>query len=112
MTPGAELREAYGSRSAATPGSNNLAGISNPAIDRLLDRVADAASRKDLVTACRALDRTLRAGRYWVPMWYKADHRLALWDVYGRPAKGPAYDLGVPGVWWYDAEKARRIGRN
>ncbi|GJD29821.1 hypothetical protein PMNALOAF_1061 [Methylobacterium adhaesivum] len=112
MNPGAELRESYGSRSAGTPGSNNLAGIANPAVDRLIDRVADARTRADLVTACRALDRTLRAGRYWVPMWYKADHRLALWDVYGRPQKGPAYDLGVPGVWWYDAEHARRIGRN
>ena len=111
MTPGAELREAYGSGSATTPGSNNLAGIASPAIDRLIDKVANAASRKDLVTACRALDRTLRAGRYWVPMWYKADHRLALWDVYGRPAKGPAYDLGAPALWWYDAAKARRIGR-
>jgi microcin C transport system substrate-binding protein len=112
MTPGAELRESYGSRSATTPGSNNLAGIANPAVDRLIDRVANARTRADLVTACRALDRTLRAGRYWVPMWYKADHRLALWDVYGRPQKGPAYDLGVPGVWWYDAGRARRIGRN
>lgn len=112
MTPGAELREAYGSGSAATPGSNNLAGIASPAVDRLIDRVANAATRAELVTACRTLDRTLRAGRYWVPMWYKADHRLALWDVYGRPAKGPAYDLGAPALWWYDAAQARRIGRN
>jgi microcin C transport system substrate-binding protein len=112
LTPGPELREAYGSRAAGTPGSNNLAGIASPAIDALIDQVTEATSRADMVHAARALDRTLRAGRYWVPMWYKADHRLALWDVYGRPAKGPTYDLGVPNVWWYDAAKARRIGRN
>jgi microcin C transport system substrate-binding protein len=74
--------------------------------------VTEATSRSDLITAARALDRVLRAGRYWVPMWYKPDHRLALWDVYGHPSPGPAYDLGAPSIWWHDADKARRIGRN
>ncbi|MCJ2132119.1 extracellular solute-binding protein [Methylobacterium sp. E-045] len=112
LTPGPELREAYGSRAAATPGSNNLSGIASPAIDALIDKVTEATSRSDLITAARALDRVLRAGRYWVPMWYKPDHRLALWDVYGHPSPGPAYDLGAPSIWWHDADKARRIGRN
>lgn len=112
VTPGAELRETYGSRSAGTPGSNNLSGIASPAIDALLTAISDAKTRVDLNTACRALDRVLRAGRYWVPMWYAGTHRLALWDVYGHPEKGPRYDLGAPGIWWFDADKARRIGRN
>ncbi|WP_375464784.1 extracellular solute-binding protein [uncultured Methylobacterium sp.] len=112
MTPGAELRETYGSRSAGTSGSNNLSGIASPAIDALLTAISDAKSRADLTTACRALDRVLRAGRYWVPMWYAGTHRLALWDVYGHPANGPRYDLGAPGIWWFDADRARRIGRN
>ena len=111
LTPGPELREAYGSRAAGTPGSNNLGGIASPAIDVLIGKVTEATTRADMIHAARALDRVLRAGRYWVPMWYKADHRLALWDVYGRPAQGPTYDLGAPNVWWYDATKARRIGR-
>jgi microcin C transport system substrate-binding protein len=109
-TPGAELRQSYGSAAAAVKGSANLSGISDPAIDALLDRVADATSRDALRTACRALDRVLRAGRYWVPMWYSGSHRLAVWDVFGRPAKGPTYDLGAPEIWWFDAERARRSG--
>ncbi|MFB0493445.1 microcin C transport system substrate-binding protein [Methylobacterium sp. OAE515] len=111
MTPGAELRETYGSRAARTAGSNNLSGIADPAIDTLLTAIADAKSRAELTTACRALDRVLRAGRYWVPMWYGSTHRLALWDIYGRPANPPKYDLGAPGTWWFDADKAKRIGR-
>lgn len=110
-TPGPELREAYGSRAAAIPGSNNLAGIEDPVIDALLDRIAGAESRASLTVACRALDRVLRAGRYWIPMWYSPEYRLAVWDVFGRPAKLPTYGLGVPGLWWYDEAKARRIGR-
>ena len=110
-TPGPELREAYGSRAAAIPGSNNLAGIENPVIDALLDKIAGAESRASLTTACRALDRVLRSGRYWIPMWYSPEYRLAVWDMFGRPAKLPTYGLGVPGLWWYDEAKARRIGR-
>ncbi|MCJ2014874.1 extracellular solute-binding protein [Methylobacterium sp. J-076] len=111
VTPGGDLRDLYGSRAAGTVGANNLAGIAAPAIDTLLGAIAGADSRAALTTACRALDRVLRAGRYWVPMWYGASHRLALWDVYGRPAKAPRYDLGAPATWWYDADRARRIGR-
>jgi microcin C transport system substrate-binding protein len=44
-------------------------------------------------------------------MWYSATHRVATWDVFGRPEMLPKYDLGVPGVWWHDADKAKRIGR-
>lgn len=111
ITPGPELREAYGSRAATTSGSNNLAGIADPAIDALISAVTDASSRPALITACRALDRVLRAGQYWVPMWYGATHRIAVWDVFGRPAEPPTYALGVPATWWFDAARARRIGR-
>ncbi|MCJ2024614.1 extracellular solute-binding protein [Methylobacterium sp. J-067] len=111
VTPGAELRDLYGSRAAATPGSNNMAGIADPVVDALLSAIAGAESRAALTTACRALDRVLRAGRHWVPMWYGDQHRLALWDVFGRPATPPKYDLGAPATWWSDTDKARRIGR-
>ena len=112
VTPGPEMSQTYGSRSASMSGSNNLSGIANPAVDALLAKVGAATSRADLITACRALDRVLRAGRYWVPMWYSGSHRLATWDIYGRPETGPRYGLGVPAVWWHDAAKARKIGRN
>lgn len=111
-TPGPELRETYGSRSAATPGSSNMSGISDPAVDALLERAVSAASRAELTIACRALDRVLRAGRYWIPMWYSSQYRLAVWDVFGRPGTPPRYGLGVPGLWWFDAAKAHRIGRD
>lgn len=111
-TPGPEIRETYGSRAAAAKGSSNLAGISDPAVDAILEKVVNAASRADLTIACRALDRVLRAGRYWIPMWYSSSYRLALWDVYGRPEAPPKYGLGVPALWWFDEAKARKIGRN
>ena len=110
-TPGEYLRLVFGSRAAATKGSQNIAGISDPVVDALLETIVSADTRDKLNTACRALDRVLRSGRYWVPMWYKPAHWVAYWDMYARPATEPKYGFGAPATWWYDAEKAKRIGR-
>lgn len=110
-TPGDSLRIIYGSKAAETPGSRNLAGIADPAVDALIERISLATTRADLVIACRALDRVLRAGHYWVPMWFKAADWLAYWDQFSHPDTKPRFSSGAPGTWWYDAEKAKRIGR-
>ncbi|PSC06272.1 hypothetical protein SLNSH_05310 [Alsobacter soli] len=110
-TPGEGLKLIFGSESARTPGSSNVAGIADPAVDALVAAALAADSRAELVTACRALDRVLRAGRYWIPMWYKASHWLAYWDMFGKPATKPKYGRGAPGTWWYDEAKAKRIGK-
>ncbi|HEU6443212.1 MAG TPA: extracellular solute-binding protein [Microvirga sp.] len=110
-TPGDSLRVVYGSQAAKTPGSQNIAGISHPAVDALVETIANAKSRQELNIACRALDRVLRSGHYWVPMWYRASEWIAYWDQFSRPEKKPRFGSGAPGTWWYDAEKAKRIGR-
>ena len=88
-TPGDSLRVVFGSQAAQDPGSRNIAGIADPAVDALIERIAQAKTREDLDIACRALDRVLRAGRYWVPMWFKATDWLAYWDMFSRPAVKP-----------------------
>jgi microcin C transport system substrate-binding protein len=108
-TPGDSLRSYFSSQAATLKGSQNLAGISDPVIDALIERIIEAPSRAALVRACKALDRVIRAGRYWVPHWYKPSHWLAFWDVFGRPATQPRYGRGVPETWWYDREKAAKI---
>lgn len=111
LTPGVELRSYFGSEAAATEGSLNLSGIADPAVDALIEKVIGAKSRDELTVAARALDRVLRAGRYWVPHWYKASHHIAYWDKFSRPAMKPKYDRGVLDTWWYDEEKAKRTQR-
>jgi microcin C transport system substrate-binding protein len=108
-TPGDSLRNYFSSAAAAVKGSQNLAGIADPAIDALIDQVLAASSRTDLTTACRVLDRVIRAGRYWIPHWYKASHWIAYWDTFGRPATKPRYARGVLETWWHDPHKASKI---
>ena len=108
-TPGDSLRSYFSSQAAAMRGSQNLAGISDPVIDALIDKIIAADSRTSLTTSCRVLDRVIRTGCYWVPHWYKASHWLAYWDVFGRPATKPRYARGIPETWWYDRDKAAKI---
>jgi microcin C transport system substrate-binding protein len=117
-TPGDSLRPFLSSQAANAKGSYNLGGIADPVIDALIDKVIAAKTRPTLTTACRALDRVVRAGRYWVPQWYNDSHRLAYWDVFGRPAGYPAtyprYDRGdraIPETWWYDPDRAAKVER-
>jgi microcin C transport system substrate-binding protein len=110
-TPGDSLRSYFSSQAAGLKGSNNLAGIADPAVDTLIDAIIAADTRPALTTACRALDRVIRAGRYWIPQWYKASYWIAYWDVFGRPPAQPRYFRGIPATWWYDASKAAKLPR-
>lgn len=109
LTPGLEIENYWGTASAKQEGSPNLGGISNPVVDALADKVMAAQSRKELVTAARAIDRVMRAGHYWVPQWYKASHNIAFWNKMSWPETKPKYALGAPSTWWYDAEKAAKL---
>jgi len=110
-TPGDSLRTFFSSQAAGLKGSQNLAGIADPAIDALIERIIAAETRADLVTACRALDRLIRAGRYWIPHWYKPSHWVAYWDLFSRPVTKPRYARGVLETWWYDRDKAAKLER-
>jgi len=109
LTPSVELKSFWGSEAAGIDGSFNLAGISNPVVDALIDKVVEAKTRDELVTATRAVDRVLRTGHYWVPHWYKASHNLAFWNKFSRPSIKPEYDRGVITTWWFDPARAAEL---
>ncbi len=69
-SPGGELLERFGSEAAKTPGSSNVWGLADPAVDALLQKVVSAKTRPELATAMRTLDRVLTNGFYSVPQYY------------------------------------------
>ncbi len=109
LTPGEGMRSSFGSEGANMPGSRNVSGIAKKAVDELIEKALVAETRAELTFICRAIDRILRSGHYWVPMWNKPNHLVAYWDLFGRPERGPRYDTGVVSTWWYDEERAKRI---
>ncbi|MHA1524985.1 MAG: ABC transporter substrate-binding protein [Alphaproteobacteria bacterium] len=110
-TPGPGIRQFWGSAAADIEGSNNLSGIKNPAVDALIEKIIAADNRTTLNVAARALDRVLRAGRYWVPQWYKPVHTMAVWDKFGWPAEKPRYGFPLETLWWLDKPRAKKLNQ-
>jgi microcin C transport system substrate-binding protein len=112
LSPGNEQREFWGSQAADQPGSRNTIGIRNPAVDALIQQVIFAKDREGLVAATRALDRVLLWNFYVVPQFTYGFSRYARWDRFSHAEPLPTYGgSGLPALWWYDAEKAARIGK-
>ncbi len=108
-SPGNEQRGFWGSAMANNEGTPNTAGIKNPAVDKLIDRIVFAKDREELVAATRALDRVLLGNHYVVPQWYYPYERVATWDKFGRAEKLPSQDPTQFLAWWIDTEKEARL---
>jgi microcin C transport system substrate-binding protein len=112
ISPGNEQRDYFGSQVADRPGGRNLPGIKNPAVDTLIDRIIFAKDRVELAAACKAMDRVLLWNFYVVPQFTYPFQRYARWDRFSHPEPLPQYGVsGFPNLWWWDADKAAKIGK-
>ena len=110
LSPGNEQRGFWSSQAADQPGSRNLIGIKNPAVNSLIERVIFTRDREDLVAATRALDRVLLWNFYVVPQWTYGKQRTARWDRFGHPETMPKYGASAfPTIWWWDAARAAKV---
>jgi len=110
LSPGNEQRDFWGSASADIPGGRNTVGIKDPVVDELIELLISAPDRESLIARIRALDRVLLFGNYVVPHWHIKSFRVAMWNMFGRPAVSPKY--GFPfDAWWVDREKLAALGR-
>jgi microcin C transport system substrate-binding protein len=111
LSPGNEQRGYWSTQAADQPGSRNLIGIKNPAVDALIERVIFARNRPELVAATKALDRVLLWNHYVVPQFTYDKVRTARWDRFGKPEKMPTYGMAAfPTIWWWDGDKAGKTG--
>lgn len=107
LSPGNEQRDYWSSEAATRPGSRNLAGVSSPAVDGLIDRVIYAKNGEELTSACRALDRVLWYGYYLVPNWYMSGYRIAYHDKFSMPEVLPKfYSPNALFMTWWSREEA------
>jgi len=105
LSPGNEQYNYYGSENVDQPGGRNLMGVASPAVDAMIDRLLTSGDRADFVAAVQALDRTLTAGRYVIPIYQWNISRIA----HAKELKYPEYipiwgdwPGWQPDVWWYD----------
>ncbi len=100
LNPGNEQRTYWSSASVDQQGSQNYAGIADPAVDALIDKIIFPADRDEQVAATKAMDRVLLAHDYVIPLYYGRTARYAYWDKFEHPAELPTYSTGFPSVWW------------
>lgn len=107
LFPGNEQLAYWHSSRADIAGGINLAGIKNPVVDALAEKLVAAQDLETLIDSARALDRVLLWNFYMIPNWHSRSFRIALWDKFGRPEKAPIYSIGLEGWWAKDVEKKR-----
>jgi peptide/nickel transport system substrate-binding protein len=106
LSPGNEQRNRWGSAAAQRSGSHNHAGVTSPAVDRLIDALLEAEGREDFVSAVRALDRTLLSGFYVVPLFYLKDQWLAYSSDLAKPEKPPLMGTNID-TWWRKPQRSQ-----
>ncbi len=108
-SPGNEQREFWGSESATRVGARNYGGVSDPAVDALIEKVIFAKDRDELIAASKALDRVLTWNNYLIMQVYTPFERIAYWNKFGHPDPLPPRNVGFPTYWWWDEEKAAAV---
>ncbi|UXY54809.1 extracellular solute-binding protein [Pseudomonas tohonis] len=106
LSPGLEQSLYFHSSQASVKGSKNYAGIADPVVDAMVEKLLGAQSRDEQVAAGRALDRTLLWQHYSIPNWYINYHRLAYRNRFAFVTT-PPYTLGLRAWWLKPTEKSR-----
>ena len=104
LSPGNEQYDYYGAENADQPGGRNLMGVKSPAVDAMIGRLLTSDNQDDFVAAVRALDRTLTAGRYVIPIYQWNISRIAHAKELKYPENLPIFGDWPgwqPDVWWY-----------
>ncbi len=109
-SPGNEQLDFWGSAAADRDSSRNYAGIKDPAVDTIINRIILAKGRDEQVAAIKALDRVMMAQQYVIPSYTILPERIAYWNRFGHPEGYGKFAIGFPEIWWWDAEKAAAIG--
>ncbi|MBL42814.1 MAG: hypothetical protein CMM49_09175 [Rhodospirillaceae bacterium] len=99
FNPGNEQRNYWGSNSAKAPGGRNLAGINNPVIDELIEKIIFSQSREKLVAATKSLDRVLLWNYYFIPQYHSPNNRIAYWNKFMKPGTKPKFGIDIQS-WW------------
>jgi peptide/nickel transport system substrate-binding protein len=99
LSPGNEQSFYWGSEAADQQGTRNYMGAKDPAIDAMIAAILEAREHPAFVSAVRALDRTLMAGFYVIPLFNIGEQWIARWNRIERPA-ATALTGYLPETWW------------
>ena len=104
----------WSSKTADDIATNNITGVKDPEIDRLIEQQKtemNLAKRNDIL---RQIDARLLAIGSYVLLWENAKTKLLYWNKFGTPkyvlSKFDNEDAAVT-YWWYDPAKAAALDK-
>ncbi|MBZ9666841.1 extracellular solute-binding protein [Pseudomonas sp. LMG 31766] len=106
LSPGLEQSLYFHSSQVNIKGGKNYAGVNDPVVDAMIDKLLSAQTRDEQIAATRALDRVLLWQHYSIPNWYINYHRLAYRNRFAFVTT-PPYTLGLRTWWLKPTENAR-----
>ena len=101
LSPGYEQFLRWGSQSKDVEGSFNYAGVAEPAVDALLDKMLAVRDEAEFTSTVRALDRVLISGHYIVPIYYQPEQWVARWSRLQHPKETSLVGNQL-NTWWSD----------
>jgi len=104
LSPGNEQIHRWNSAYAGIEGSQNFAGVKNPAVDAMIEAMLKARTRTDFEAAVRAFDRALLSGHYVIPLFHAPTLWIAHWTRLKRPAQQPLFGMEIHTWWAAEAE--------
>ena len=110
FTPGVDLRNVYTSESAKQNASRNLAGVSDPVVDALVETIAIAKSRDELNAAPARLTASCAPAIIGFRCGIATRPGSPIGTRFHVPTSQPKLGVGAPGTWWWDEAKAKTIG--
>lgn len=110
--PGRELARNFLSEEADTPGSLNLMGLKNPAVDEVLEVLMTSMDYEEVGRYARVFDRLMLGNAYVVPKFWPRVNPGVYWNHMGRPevyCSGLWFYYNVLWFWWEDAEARKAL---
>ena len=99
LIPGNELFSYWHSSQKSVKGSQNISGLDDKEIDKLVEKIAQAKSKKELIELCEEFDRRMLENYYTILQWHNNSYRILYRDIFEMPKITPKYSLAVDS-WW------------
>ena len=99
LIPGNELFSYWHSSQKGIKGSQNISGLDDKEIDKLVEKIAQAKSKKELIELCEKFDRRMLENYYTILQWHNNSYRILYRDIFEMPKITPKYSLAVDS-WW------------
>lgn len=99
LIPGNELFSYWHSSQKSVKGSQNISGLDDKEIDKLVEKIAQAKSKKELIELCEEFDGRMLENYYTILQWHNNSYRILYRDIFEMPKITPKYSLAVDS-WW------------